>query len=95
MIELGTLQVATQDSAFIARDKIRRLAATLGLDLVSATRLGTIVSETVRDLSRLSEGASVRVAGGYKFADYFRVGAPLTVIIAVLITWLIPLFFPF
>jgi di/tricarboxylate transporter len=33
--------------------------------------------------------------GGYKFADYFRVGAPLTAIYVVLITWLIPFFFPF
>ena len=33
--------------------------------------------------------------GGYKFADYFRVGAPLTLGYALLITWLIPLFFPF
>jgi di/tricarboxylate transporter len=33
--------------------------------------------------------------GGYKFADYFRVGAPLTVIYTLLITWLIPQFFPF
>ncbi|NIM00784.1 MAG: SLC13 family permease [Acidobacteria bacterium] len=33
--------------------------------------------------------------GGYKFADYFRVGAPLTVLYVVLVTWLIPMFFPF
>ncbi len=33
--------------------------------------------------------------GGYKFADYLRVGGPLTVLYAALITWLIPLFFPF
>jgi di/tricarboxylate transporter len=33
--------------------------------------------------------------GGYKFADYFRVGAPLTVGYTALITWLIPMFFPF
>ncbi len=33
--------------------------------------------------------------GGYKFADYFRVGAPLTVLYAALVTWLIPYFFPF
>ncbi len=33
--------------------------------------------------------------GGYRFADYFRVGAPLTVLYVVLVTWLIPMFFPF
>jgi len=33
--------------------------------------------------------------GGYRFADYFRVGAPLTLLYAALITWLIPMFFPF
>ena len=33
--------------------------------------------------------------GGYKFADYFRVGAPLTLIYAALVAWLIPTFFPF
>jgi di/tricarboxylate transporter len=33
--------------------------------------------------------------GGYKFADYFRVGAPLTALYVALSVWLIPIFFPF
>ena len=33
--------------------------------------------------------------GGYRFADYFRVGAPMTVIYVGFSAWLIPMFFPF
>jgi di/tricarboxylate transporter len=33
--------------------------------------------------------------GGYRFSDFFRVGAPLTVILLVAATFVIPLFFPF
>ena len=33
--------------------------------------------------------------GGYRFADYVKVGGPLTLLYAVLATLLIPLFFPF
>jgi di/tricarboxylate transporter len=33
--------------------------------------------------------------GGYRFSDFFRVGAPLSVILLVAATFVIPLFFPF
>jgi di/tricarboxylate transporter len=33
--------------------------------------------------------------GGYRFADFFRVGAPLTVLYAGMTAWLVPIFFPF
>jgi len=33
--------------------------------------------------------------GGYRFADYLRVGGPLTVLVAVVATLTIPIFFPF
>ncbi|NND64848.1 MAG: SLC13 family permease [Gammaproteobacteria bacterium] len=34
-------------------------------------------------------------AGGYKFSDFLRVGLPLTLILWLAYSWLIPLFFPF
>lgn len=33
--------------------------------------------------------------GGYRFSDFFRLGAPLTVILTVVATFVIPYFFPF
>jgi di/tricarboxylate transporter len=33
--------------------------------------------------------------GGYRFSDFFRVGAPLTVLLLVAATFVIPFFFPF
>jgi di/tricarboxylate transporter len=33
--------------------------------------------------------------GGYRFSDFFRVGAPLSVLLLVVATFVIPLFFPF
>ncbi len=32
--------------------------------------------------------------GGYRFRDYARVGAPLTIILAILIVLLVPVFWP-
>lgn len=34
-------------------------------------------------------------AGGYRSADYLKVGTPLTVLVLALLTWMVPLFFPF
>lgn len=39
--------------------------------------------------------ALVMNAGGYKFSDYIKVGLPLQVIIGVVMTFLLPLLFPF
>ncbi len=33
--------------------------------------------------------------GGYRFADYVRLGAPLTLMVAIVATIAAPLFFPF
>jgi di/tricarboxylate transporter len=33
--------------------------------------------------------------GGYRFADFARVGAPLTVLVLIVATALIPVFWPF
>lgn len=33
--------------------------------------------------------------GGYRFSDYIRVGAPLSVLVVVVATFVIPIFFPF
>jgi di/tricarboxylate transporter len=32
--------------------------------------------------------------GGYRVADYVRVGTPLTVVVLALLVWLVPLFMP-
>ncbi len=37
----------------------------------------------------------VYVPGRYRFADYLRVGTPLNLLLWVLATWLLPLYFPF
>jgi di/tricarboxylate transporter len=34
-------------------------------------------------------------AGGYRAMDYVRVGTPLTILLLVLLTLLVPVFFPF
>lgn len=34
-------------------------------------------------------------AGGYKFADYLRLGIPLTVVLALVVIFLVPIFWPF
>jgi di/tricarboxylate transporter len=34
-------------------------------------------------------------AGGYKAADYVRLGSPLTVVVLALVVFLVPVFFPF
>lgn len=39
--------------------------------------------------------AMVQHAGGYRFADYLRIGLPLNIIFAVLCIWLIPRYWPF
>jgi di/tricarboxylate transporter len=33
-------------------------------------------------------------AGGYRFGDYFRLGAPLTLAVIVVIVVVVPLFWP-
>jgi di/tricarboxylate transporter len=37
----------------------------------------------------------VMEAGGYKFTDYIRLGAPLTVVTAIVVLLLVPIFWPF
>jgi di/tricarboxylate transporter len=39
--------------------------------------------------------AMVLTAGGYKFMDYFKVGAPLLLVFLVLTLLLVPIFWPF
>lgn len=34
-------------------------------------------------------------AGGYRSMDYVRVGTPLTVVLLIVMTLLVPVFFPF
>ena len=34
-------------------------------------------------------------AGGYRSSDYLKVGTPLTLVILVVLTLLVPVFFPF
>ncbi len=39
--------------------------------------------------------AIVYSPGGYKFQDYVRVGTPLNILIWILVSILIPIYFPF
>ncbi|MDO4172450.1 MAG: SLC13 family permease, partial [Prevotellaceae bacterium] len=39
--------------------------------------------------------ALVMHAGGYKFSDYIKVGLPLQLIIGIVMTFVLPLIFPF
>ena len=60
--------------------------------LAMAVALGT----SMAFLTPLGHPVNVLVmgTGGYKFGDYFKVGAPLTVLLFVLVLVLLPVFWP-
>ena len=69
MIELGAIPIRGLDSAREARKKIWRLAASLQLDEVSASRLAVITSEMGRLLHRLGNDPRITVAASFEGAD--------------------------
>jgi len=54
------------------------------------------ISASAAFLSPVGHSANVLVMGpgGYKFADYFKVGLPLTLLIAVVVVLVLPVFWP-
>jgi di/tricarboxylate transporter len=59
--------------------------------------MGISLAASAAFMTPFSHKANLLVmgAGGYRAIDYLRVGTPLTVIFLVLLTALIPIFFPF
>lgn len=59
--------------------------------------MGVALGASVAFLTPFSHKAHLLVmgAGTYRVGDYFRVGAPLSVLLVVMIVWLVPLLFPF
>ena len=71
-------------------------AATLGLSPYPLM-MGVAVAASAAFMTPFSHKANLLVmgAGGYRSMDYARVGTPLTLVILVLVTLLVPLLFPF
>ncbi len=59
--------------------------------------MGVSLAASAAFMTPFSHKANLLVmgAGGYKSSDYLRVGTPLTIMIFILLTWLVPVFFPF
>ena len=49
--------------------------------------------EAIEEQLRTLEDLLVYAPGGYKFADFVRVGAPLTVLVGVIVALLAPIMF--
>jgi di/tricarboxylate transporter len=72
------------------------VAGTLGvsaLPFVIAVMIGA--SNSFLSPVGYQTNAMIYGPGGYRFSDYVRVGGPLTVLVVVVATFAIPLFFPF
>lgn len=71
-------------------------AATLGLSPYPLM-MGVALAASAAFMTPFSHKANLLVmgAGGYRAADYVRVGTPLTVAILIVVTLLVPTFFPF
>jgi di/tricarboxylate transporter len=59
--------------------------------------IGVALATSMAFMTPFSSRAILLVmgAGGYRAKDYLRVGAPLTIILLLLLAFLVPLFFPF
>lgn len=62
-----------------------------------AFMMGIAIAASASFLSPISHPANVLVMGpgGYRFADYFKVGLPLTLLVFVVVLLLLPLVWPF
>jgi signal transduction histidine kinase len=72
MTPLGIIPLTSPASAYDARAKVRLVALALGADELTATRVGTAVSQIVRRLSESGGGGTIEVS-----VDQERVGATL------------------
>jgi di/tricarboxylate transporter len=59
--------------------------------------MGVSLAASAAFMTPFSHKANLLVmgAGGYRSADYLKVGTPLTILLFVLLTLLVPVFFPF
>jgi di/tricarboxylate transporter len=59
--------------------------------------MGVSLAASAAFMTPFSHKANLLVmgAGGYRSRDYLRVGTPLTLVIFVVLTFLVPVFFPF
>ena len=59
--------------------------------------MGVSLAASAAFMTPFSHKANLLVmgAGGYRSSDYLKVGTPLTLLIFVLLTLLVPVFFPF
>jgi di/tricarboxylate transporter len=59
--------------------------------------MGVSLAASAAFMTPFSHKANLLVmgAGGYKSSDYLKVGTPLTILLFVLLTFLVPVFFPF
>ncbi len=71
-------------------------AAALGIE-ARPIMMGVSLAASAAFMTPFSHKANLLVmgAGGYKVTDYLKVGTPLTIILLVALTFLVPVFFPF
>ena len=71
-------------------------AEQLGLDPYPIM-MGTALAASAAFMTPFSHKANLIVmgAGGYRSMDYVKVGTPLTILLLILMTFLVPVFFPF
>ena len=59
--------------------------------------MGVSLAASAAFMTPFSHKANLLVmgAGGYRSSDYLKVGSPLTVLLLIMLTFLVPVFFPF
>ena len=103
-VVIGLFILAVLGSQFMPNPAVAVLLAPIALS--AAGELGVspyplmmtvAVSASAAFLSPVGHAANLLVMGpgGYRFSDYFKVGLPLTLIILVVVSLILPLFFPF
>jgi di/tricarboxylate transporter len=61
-----------------------------------ALAMGVTLATSIAFMTPLGHAVNVLVMGpgGYRFRDYFKIGLPLTLLLAVVVTLLLPLIWP-
>jgi di/tricarboxylate transporter len=101
---VGIFVLAVLGSQFMPNPAVAVLLAPIALS--AAGELGVspyplmmtvAVSSSAAFLSPVGHAANLLVMGpgGYRFSDYFRVGLPLSLIVLVVVSLILPVFFPF
>ena len=98
MVSLSSLLSQCLDGApavVLMAPVVLQSAAELGLG-AHAAMMAVSMAASAAFMTPFSHKANLIVmgSGGYKVADYLRVGTPLTIILLALMVWLVPVFFP-